>query len=66
MRQLYELCCGVEPEEKDLQLLEIKYQRLLDNGYSGKEARNILLDTCFNIENYNLVVYLFLALALIS
>ena len=32
MKKLYELCYGVEPEEKDLLLLEIKHQRLLDNG----------------------------------
>ena len=52
MRNLYELCCGVEPEEKDLQLLEIRYQRLLDNGYNDKEAKNILMSTSFNIDNY--------------
>mgnify|MGYP003291688222 CR=1 FL=1 len=53
MKQLYELCCGVEPEDKDLLLLEIKYQRLLDNGYTDKEAKNILINTSFNIDNYN-------------
>jgi hypothetical protein len=52
MRKLYELCYGIEPEEKDLQLLEIKYQRLLDNGYSDKEATKILIDTKLNINEY--------------
>ena len=52
MKELYELCYGVEPEEKDLQLLEIKYQRLLDNGYSDKEAIKILLASKLNIDNY--------------
>ena len=52
MREIYELCYGVEPEDKDLQLLEIKYQRLLDNGYTDKEAIKILLDSKLNIENY--------------
>jgi hypothetical protein len=37
IKQLYELCYGVEPEERDLLLLEIKYQRLLDNGFSMKK-----------------------------
>ena len=52
MKQLYEICYGVEPEDKDLALLEIKYQRLLDNGYTSKEANKILIDTKLNIENY--------------
>ncbi len=52
MRQIYELCYGVEPEEKDLLLLEIKLQRLLDNGYSEQEAIKILMDNKLNIENY--------------
>ena len=52
MRKLYELCYGIEPEEKNLQLLEIKYQRLLDNGYSDKEATKILIDTKLNINEY--------------
>ena len=52
MRKLYELCYGIEPEERDLLLLEIKHQRLLDNGYSNKEANKILIDTKLNIENY--------------
>jgi hypothetical protein len=52
MRKLYELCYGVEPEERDLALLEIKHQRLLDNGYSNKEANKILIDTKLNIDNY--------------
>jgi hypothetical protein len=52
MKQLYELCYGVEPEDKDLLLLEIKYQRLLDNGYTDKEANKILIDTKLNIDNY--------------
>ena len=52
MRKLYELCYGIEPEEKDLLLLEIKHQRLLDNGYSNKETNKILLDTKLNIDNY--------------
>ena len=52
MRKLYELCYGAEPEEKELALLEIKYQRLIDNGYSNKEATKILIDTKLNIDNY--------------
>lgn len=52
MRKLYELCYGIEPEDKELALLEIKHQRLLDNGYSNKEANKILIDTKLNIENY--------------
>jgi hypothetical protein len=52
MKQLYELCYGVEPEDKDLLLLEIKHQRLLDNGYTEKEANKILIDTKLNIDNY--------------
>jgi hypothetical protein len=52
MKQLYELCYGVEPEDKDLLLLEIKHQRLLDNGYTVKEANKILIDTKLNIDNY--------------
>ena len=52
MKKLYELCYGIEPEERDLLLLEIKHQRLLDNGYSNKEANKILIDTKLNIENY--------------
>lgn len=52
MKQLYELCYGVEPEEKDLLLLEIKHQRLIDNGYTDKEANKILIDTKLNIDNY--------------
>lgn len=52
MRNLYELCYGVEPEERDLVLLEIKHQRLLDNGYSEQQANKILLDTKLNIDNY--------------
>ena len=53
MKQLYELCYGIEPEEKDLLLLEIKHQRLLDNGYTEKEANKILIDTKLNIDEYN-------------
>lgn len=52
MRTLYEICCGVEPEEKDLLLLEIKYQRLIDNGYTDKEAKNILINSKLDIDNY--------------
>ena len=52
MKKLYELCYGVEPEERDLLLLEIKHQRLLDNGYSIQEANNILINTKLNIDNY--------------
>jgi hypothetical protein len=33
-------------------LLEIKHQRLLDNGYTVKEANKILIDTKLNIDNY--------------
>ncbi len=52
MRKLYELCYGVEPSKEELTLLEIKYQRLIDNGYSNKEANKILIDTRLNINNY--------------
>ena len=44
MKKLYEICFGVEPTEKELALLEIQYYRLLDNGFSDKEARTLLID----------------------
>ena len=44
MKKIYEICFGAEPTGKVLSLLEIQYQRLIDNGYSEKEARNIMLD----------------------
>jgi hypothetical protein len=51
MRKLYELCYGAEPEEKELALLEIKYQRLIDNGYSNKEFVYSLFEECFGSLN---------------
>lgn len=51
MKKIYELCYGVEPTEKELMLLEIKYDRLLDNGYSDEDAKRILLDNKLNIDN---------------
>ena len=34
MKKIYEICFGAEPSDKALSLLEIQYQRLIDNGYS--------------------------------
>ena len=44
MKKLYEICFGSEPTEKELALLEIQFQRLLDNGYSEQDAQKILLN----------------------
>ena len=44
MRKLYEICYGTEPTEKELALLEIQFERLMDNGFTSAEARKILLD----------------------
>ena len=50
MKQLYEICYGVEPTERDLALLEIKYQRLLDNGYTAQEAKQLMIKTSLRID----------------
>lgn len=44
MKKLYEICYGIEPTEKEIALLEIQYQRLQDNGFTNKEARQLMLD----------------------
>ena len=51
MKKLYEICFGVEPTEKELALLEIQYHRLLDNGFSDKEARTLLIDNKLYIDD---------------
>ena len=51
MKKIYEICFGAEPSDKVLSLLEIQYQRLMDNGYSEKEARNIMLDNKLNVDD---------------
>lgn len=51
MKKLYEICYGKEPTEKELTLLEIQYQRLLDNGYTLKEAQKILIDNNLYIDD---------------
>ena len=51
MKKIYEICFGTEPSDKVLSLLEIQYQRLIDNGYSEKDARNIMLDHKLNIDD---------------
>ena len=51
MKKIYEICFGAEPSDKVLSLLEIQYQRLIDNGYSEKEARNIMLDNKLNVDD---------------
>ena len=44
MKKLYEICYGEEPSEKVLALLEIQYIRLMDNGFTDKEAQKLMLD----------------------
>lgn len=51
MKKLYEICYGVEPTEKELALLEIHYQRLIDNGFTEKEAQKIMLNNKFNVDD---------------
>ena len=52
MKKLYEICYGVEPTEKEFSLLEIKYQRLIDNGYSEQNAQKILLDNKLSLDEF--------------
>ena len=42
MRKLYEICYGTEPTEREIALLEIQYQRLQDNGFTNKEAKQLI------------------------
>ena len=51
MKKLYEICFGVEPTEEVLALLEIHYQRLIDNGFTEKEAQKIMLDNKLNVDD---------------
>ena len=51
MKKLYEICYGVEPTEEELALLEIHYQRLIDNGFTEKEAQKIMLNNKFNVDD---------------
>ena len=51
MKKIYEICFGEEPSDRVLALLDIQYQRLIDNGYSEKEARSIMLDNKLNADN---------------
>ena len=52
MKKLYEICYGVEPTEEELALLEIKFQRLKDNGYSEQNAQKILLDNKLLLDEF--------------
>ena len=51
MKKLYEICYGTEPTDKDLALLEIKYNRLLDNGFSDKEAQSLMINNNLNTDD---------------
>ncbi len=52
MRKLYEICFGCEPTEEELALLEIQFQRLLDNGYSEQDAQKVLLNNKLTLNNF--------------
>ena len=52
MRKLYEICYGVEPTEEELALLEIRYQRLIDNGYTEQDAQKILLNNKLSLDEF--------------
>ena len=52
MKKLYEICYGVEATEEQLALLDIYYQRLIDNGYSERDAQKILLDNKLSLEGF--------------
>ena len=51
MKKLYEICYGEEPSDKILALLEIQYNRLMDNGFTDKEAQRLMLDNNLNTDN---------------
>ena len=51
VRQLFEICFGREPDERENALLEIQYNRLIDNGFSDKEARILLIDNRLYIDD---------------
>lgn len=51
MKKLYEICFGEEPSDKAYALLEIHYQRLIDNGFTDKEAYKIMLDNKLNTDD---------------
>ena len=48
MRKLYEICYGTEPTDRELALLEIQYNRLIDNGFTDKEAQRLMIDNNLN------------------
>ena len=50
MRKLYEICYGEEPSDRILALLEIQYNRLMDNGFTNKEAQKLMLDNNLNTD----------------
>jgi hypothetical protein len=52
VKKLYEICYGVEATEEQLALLDIYYQRLIDNGYSERDAQKILLDNKLSLEGF--------------
>ena len=52
MKKLYEICYGVEPTEEEFALLEIQYQRLIDNGYSEQDAQKILLNNKLSLDKF--------------
>ena len=51
MKKLYEICFGEEPSDKVYALLEIQYNRLIDNGFTDKEAQKIMLDNNLNTDD---------------
>lgn len=51
MKKLYEICYGEEPSDKILALLEIQYNRLMDNGFTDKEAQRLMLDNNLNTDD---------------
>ena len=44
MKKLYEIYFGEEPSDRVLALLEIQHSRLVDNGFTDKEAQKLMLD----------------------
>ena len=51
MKKLYEICYGKEPTEREIALLEIQYQRLQDNGFTKKEAKDLMIYNKLSTDN---------------
>jgi hypothetical protein len=51
VRKLYEICYGIEPTEREIALLEIQYKRLQDNGFTNKEAKQLMIDNKFRTDD---------------